>query len=156
MSLKQSMTNTKGFTIVELLIVVIVIAILATITIVSFNNITGRANQSASDAAVATFAKKAELFAADGPTGKYPLNAAALNADSTKSYFMDSGYTYLTGAAYPTSPFGLTSDDKNKVTVYACPANTTVADNVTGLRVYGWNFTGTVGAALKKTIGTCA
>jgi len=37
---------TKGFTIVELLIVVVVIAILAAITIVSYNGITNRANNS--------------------------------------------------------------------------------------------------------------
>jgi len=36
----------RGFTIVELLVVIVVIAILAAITIVSYNGITGRANDS--------------------------------------------------------------------------------------------------------------
>ncbi len=50
-----------GFTIVELLIVVIVIAILATITILSFNSITSRARASAQAADLATMKKKSEL-----------------------------------------------------------------------------------------------
>ena len=152
MSLKQSMTNNKGFTIVELLIVVIVIAILATITLVSFNNITGRANQSAADAAVSTFVKKAELFAADGSTGRYPVNAAALNS-SANSWHITSGFDYTTETA---TPWGLSNADKNRVTVATCPASAT-ATNITGLRVYGWNFTSSpAGATLKQTLGTCA
>jgi prepilin-type N-terminal cleavage/methylation domain-containing protein len=75
MSLKNIKSNPQaksGFTIVELLIVVVVIAILAAITIVSYNGITARANSSAAAAMAATFQKKAELFAADGPTSAYP------------------------------------------------------------------------------------
>ncbi len=37
-------TRTKGFTIVELLIVIVVIAILAAITVLAFNGVTARAN----------------------------------------------------------------------------------------------------------------
>ena len=40
------MMNKQGFTIVELLIVIVVIAILAAITIVSYNGITNSANDS--------------------------------------------------------------------------------------------------------------
>lgn len=46
-TLQSSKNKVSGFTIVELLIVVIVIAILATITIVSFSNIRQRAVSSA-------------------------------------------------------------------------------------------------------------
>jgi prepilin-type N-terminal cleavage/methylation domain-containing protein len=75
MSLKNIKSNTqaqRGFTIVELLIVVVVIAILAAITIVSYNGITNRANASAAQSTATVFQKKAELFASDGPTGTYP------------------------------------------------------------------------------------
>lgn len=47
-----------GFTIVELLIVVIVIAILATITIVGFNGIQNRAKNSAAQNQASQVAKK--------------------------------------------------------------------------------------------------
>jgi type IV pilus assembly protein PilA len=46
-----------GFTIVELLIVVVVIAILAAITIVSFNGIQARANQAKIDSDISVLNK---------------------------------------------------------------------------------------------------
>lgn len=52
------MKSTNGFTIVELLIVVVVIAILAAITIVSYNGITTQANNSAVKTGLATLSKK--------------------------------------------------------------------------------------------------
>ena len=52
------MKRTTGFTIVELLIVVVVIAILAAITIVSYNGITARANDSAIKTGLSSTIKK--------------------------------------------------------------------------------------------------
>lgn len=52
----------KGFTIVELLIVVVVIAILAAITIVAYNGIQARARTSAGLTLAGHIAKKAEVF----------------------------------------------------------------------------------------------
>ena len=55
-------SNTKsGFTIVELLIVIVVIAILAAITIVAYNGIQNRAKASEASAALAQAKKKLEL-----------------------------------------------------------------------------------------------
>lgn len=59
--------NNKGFTVVELLIVVVVIAILAAITIVAFSGIQERAKQSASQSAAAQTAKKIAIWQADYP-----------------------------------------------------------------------------------------
>jgi type IV pilus assembly protein PilA len=53
----------KGFTIVELLIVVVVIAILAAITIVAYNGIQNRAKASAAQAAARQTGTKVALFA---------------------------------------------------------------------------------------------
>lgn len=66
----------KGFTIVELLIVVVVIAILAAITIVSYNGITNRANDATVQSDLATISKKIQLFNVD--KGVYPANVAEL------------------------------------------------------------------------------
>lgn len=52
-----------GFTIVELLIVIVVVAILAAITIVSYSGIRERAERAAVESALSTAAKKMELFA---------------------------------------------------------------------------------------------
>ena len=60
MSLKQ--TKSRGFTIVELLIVIVVIAILAAITIVAYNGIQNRAKTSAGQAAANALMKKVEAF----------------------------------------------------------------------------------------------
>jgi prepilin-type N-terminal cleavage/methylation domain-containing protein len=74
MSFNNSKLNSseRGFTIVELLIVVVVIAILAAITIVSYNGITNRANASAAASLASNLQRKSELFLNDGPTGNYP------------------------------------------------------------------------------------
>ena len=87
MSFNNIKTKAQGFTIVELLIVVVVIAILAAITIVSYNGITARANTSKAQANAAAAQKKAEAFNADNPVtnpltagnGTYPANAATFN-----------------------------------------------------------------------------
>jgi len=52
----------SGFTIVELLIVIVVIGILAAITIVSFNGVQNKANDAAIQTDFATIAKKLEVY----------------------------------------------------------------------------------------------
>lgn len=61
------MKQTKGFTIVELLIVIVVIGILAAITIVAFNGVQDRARTSSSQATVSQFARKVSLWQVDNP-----------------------------------------------------------------------------------------
>ena len=55
-------TKSRGFTIVELLIVIVVIAILAAITIVAYNGIQNRAKASSASTLAANIAKKAESY----------------------------------------------------------------------------------------------
>jgi prepilin-type N-terminal cleavage/methylation domain-containing protein len=61
--------TTSGFTIVELLIVIVVIGILAAITIVAYNGIQNRAQNTSVQNDMVAMAKKIELQAAD--TGSY-------------------------------------------------------------------------------------
>ena len=81
-NIKSKTQAERGFTIVELLIVVVVIAILAAITIVSYNGITNRANASSAQSTAAALQKKAELFISDGPTGQYPARISDLNGSA--------------------------------------------------------------------------
>lgn len=79
--------SNRGFTIVELLIVVVVIAILAAITIVAFNGVQNRANESALQAEVAQAGKKLSAYAVE--------NADTFPADKT---------AFLTAAGIVESP----------------------------------------------------
>lgn len=117
----------QGFTIVELLIVVVVIAILAAITIVSYNNITNRANASAAKSTAATWQKKVELYYAENSA--YPTTLAQINGDSTKSWHMPttSAVTYA----------NLSSDNgKTSVVVKTCGSGA-------GFSILYWNYDGT-------------
>ena len=79
--------NKQGFTIVELLIVVVVIAILATITVVAFNGIQNRAHDTAVQADLKNFGTQAGRSHAEN--GTYPVAATTssipVGIDSVKA-----------------------------------------------------------------------
>ncbi len=79
-------TKTSGFTIVELLIVIVVIAILAAITIVAYNGIQNRAKTSAGQSLAANIAKKVEVY--NTITGTYPTTVANFTGNTAPA-----GYT---------------------------------------------------------------
>lgn len=93
-SFLSSTINKQGFTIVELLIVVIVIAILATVSIVSYNNITNNARISAVKSELSSAAKKLEISRTESINQAYPatLDSAGivLGSSSTRQgYYVD-------------------------------------------------------------------
>ncbi len=75
-------TSGRGFTIVELLIVVVVIAILAAITIIGYSGIQGRANDSSIQADLRQISTKLQAYYIDN--GSYPQNTTELEAISLK------------------------------------------------------------------------
>jgi len=109
-NIRSISSSRSGFTIVELLIVVVVIAILAAITIVSYNGITGRANASAAKTSAVSVQKKAELYASDGPTGQYPMLFSNLtSAASNTAYYLSGVNVTANPATNPTSDNGKTT-----------------------------------------------
>ena len=68
----------RGFTIVELLIVIVVIAILAAITIVAYNGIQGRARDSQRVSDLKTIVKALEIYKTNN--GTYPNAVPTANA----------------------------------------------------------------------------
>jgi prepilin-type N-terminal cleavage/methylation domain-containing protein len=87
----------KGFTIVELLIVIVVIGILATITIVAYNGIQNRAKDAQADTALNQIKKSIELYRADNSV--YPP-CGAVDAGCTVAALA----TFLTPTYLPTFP----------------------------------------------------
>lgn len=85
-------TSNKGFTIVELLIVVIVIAILATITIVTYRGITDRALDASLQTDLRSLATVLEID--NQRDGAYPATAAAANNGQGLSVSSDSQVYY--------------------------------------------------------------
>ena len=73
----KNVKQVKGFTIVELLIVIVVIGILAAITIVAFNGIQNRANDSAVTSDLSNVAKQIMLYNAQ--EGNFPKGAGQLS-----------------------------------------------------------------------------
>jgi len=72
----------SGFTIVELLVVIVVIGILASITIVSYSGISNRANIVSIQSDLSGAAKQLKLFQIASSTGDYPTTIDCGIADS--------------------------------------------------------------------------
>lgn len=132
----KNVKKDRGFTIVELLIVIVVIGILAAITIVAYNGVQNRAKTTSAQSTAQTVAKKIEAYNAE-ETG-YPLLSTALtNAATTKTY-------YLTGVTFGTPASG---SSPSTVSFIKCgsgtPANQAAitASNITGNRVYYFDYT---------------
>ncbi|MAU34013.1 hypothetical protein CL689_00060 [Candidatus Saccharibacteria bacterium] len=134
----------QGFTIVELLIVIVVIAILAAITIVAYNGITAQANTTASQATASSFIKKAEAYNAE--QGSYPTTRAQLTgAASNKSYQMPSSSFTALGSTPSSAP-----SNNNSIYIQACGSGA-------GVRVYYWNYSTSASVNLTAgTISSCA
>jgi len=82
----------QGFTIVELLIVVVVIAILASITIVSYNGVTKSAKNSAIQGILSQASQKLELAKMNSTADTYPASLSDAGIDLVSSG--DTVYTY--------------------------------------------------------------
>jgi prepilin-type N-terminal cleavage/methylation domain-containing protein len=134
----------RGFTLVELLIVIVVIAILAAITIVAYSGITARANTSKAQANAESAQKVAEAMNADN--GYYPALASAtgcvlaaaptttcfaLGSTSTK---LPSGMSVIPAAATTT----ITASNGTNTVSYACM---TSCSSAPGGYIGYWNFT---------------
>lgn len=124
----NTLKKDRGFTIVELLIVIVVIAILAAITIVAYNGIQNRAKTSSGQAAASNVQKKVESY--NAAVGSYPTGAA--NGDAFEALL--NGQTESTigsiQIAVPTSTNG-----QNTVQVQYC-----TTAGVTGVRLAWFDF----------------
>ena len=105
----------NGFTIVELLIVVVVIGILAGISIVAYNGIQERARLTLIKSELNNAAKRTETYRTlDSPTGNYPNTFNTLSGAYKGMFARDTTYRWL-----------LYCGDSEKFTIAAFRPNST-------------------------------
>lgn len=145
--------KTKGFTIVELLIVIVVIGILAAITIVAYNGIQNRSKTSASQALAAQVAKKAETFYSI--ESAYPSqaqltantgNGTANNPPEAKLDDSSSVLAYVAGTGAGQGENPATYADGKKVTYVFCGATL-------GANLWYWSYTAATRILIKVGSG---
>lgn len=123
----QKQPKSSAFTIVELLIVIVIIAILAAITIVAYNGIQTRARASAASSALSQAKKKLELYKVDNST--YPTTgnlatAGISNSDTTYQYTSTNGTAYCITATNGTVSYYLDSTTQPTPTQGGCTDHT--------------------------------
>ncbi|AHB41983.1 hypothetical protein RAAC3_TM7C00001G0113 [Candidatus Saccharibacteria bacterium RAAC3_TM7_1] len=138
--LNKIKSKESGFTIVELLIVIVVIAILAAITIVAYNGIQSRARLSSAQQAANTIMKKAEV--ANSLTSSYPTAATGFSAN-TESAIAGQGISL--SATAPTS-----SNGTNTVMYEPCTAG------ASGARINYYDFVAGTAASKYVYVGNAS
>ena len=96
---RHPLSKDGGFTIVELLIVIVVIAILAAITIVAFNGIQKRGSDSQRKSDIAAITKALELYYIDN--GRYPAGSGSGTINGSWSTTADASWQNLATALAP-------------------------------------------------------
>lgn len=104
----RQFNSKRGFTIVELLIVVVVIAILAAITIVAYNGITNKAKASAAASAAEQAAKKVAIYSVTNGDQVPPDLATAGITDQNGT-----SYQYSSNASSSPQTFCITATTNN-------------------------------------------
>ena len=133
----------QGFTLVELLIVIVIIAILTVVSLVAYNGLQNQAKTSAAKSAADAVAKKAELY--NTAESSYPADLGKLTdaAKSGEPYYLDTKTVNAgTFATPPAAP-----KEANTIEYKVCAGNK-------GAHVKYYNFSES--KVEERTVGTCA
>lgn len=131
--------SNRGFTIVELLIVIVVIAILAAISIVAYNGVQTRTNNTAAASAAESIAKKIELF--NSANSQYPT-ANTSSGDGVAAQLNTVNESKIEGSGILLNNTAPTGNERTK-TVYVQLCGATApghGDVPTGYQVFRYDF----------------
>ena len=151
-------TSQKGFTIVELLIVIVVIAILAAISIVAYTGIQNRAKETSSQSLAAQIAKKADAYYTIN--GVYPTTLANFDATTnTETNLEGANVTFVTTSpadyAAATTAVGtgapLTQFTSGNRVIYRGNAGTS-GGSAGGYTIWYWKAGNTLGTISKGSL----
>ena len=105
------MKRNSGFSLVELMIVIVIIGVLAAVAVPIYNNNVTKAKMSEADASLGSLRTQLRVYY--GENGDYPIRATATHVindtwndikvgEITGKYFTDSSFTYLSadGSSY--------------------------------------------------------
>ena len=138
----QIKNNQKGFTIVELLIVIVVIAILAAITIVAFNGIQNRSKTSAGQSQANSIVKKLEAI--NAVKGSYYSSSAGLTGALINTYAAAAPAAGEATIDTPTSVIAATSNASGATLTSSTASNGNVVAAwgcAAGAEVYYFDYT---------------
>jgi prepilin-type N-terminal cleavage/methylation domain-containing protein len=142
----KKMKADKGFTIVELLIVIVIIGILAAITIVAYNGIQNRGKAASGQSLANAVMKKAEAYAA--VKGTYPSRAtlAAVTTDPAEAKLDDAAAVLSTATSNTVHGLDATNANSGKaVSYWSCSG---------GVNVWYWDYAATTPAAVAVKAGS--
>lgn len=134
----QTHSRAAGFTLVEIMIVVAIIALIAAIAIPNFLRARVNANESSAIASMRVLVGAVESFRSNQTPNTYPANLAALNAANPP--YIDA---VLAGGTKQGYTLTYTFQTANTYTLAAAP----VTANVTGVRGFFVDQTGVIRVA---------
>lgn len=141
----------KGFTIVELLIVIVVIAILAAVTIVAYNGIRDRATASSVQSAVAQAKKKIMTYAVEH-ADMYPDTLAEAGVSDTGSI----AYQYTSDNSSDPKTYAITASNgvAGPVNYFASTSQPAITQGIApGHNLIRWNEVDGVSAPIELSGG---
>ncbi len=136
--------NRKGFTLVEIMIVVAIIALLAAIAIPNLLRARLNANEAAAQSTIKAISTAAESFRAAQTTPNYPATALAMHTTAVPPY-IDASVFAAAPAGRQGYLFIYTRLNNNQFVASCDP----LTDDVSGIRVFSINETGVLRAGAR-------